>query len=275
MSLTWKKLDKNLIEQIDETDSKVRERLTELTSVTLPTEKTKVSDFKVYQYQKKKTASTSISVSPFFKGDGDYESFWYRYFAGGYSDQYRITPGSNSKIEVERFGLGISLDLEITNIKSSIKGGFSSIAAAVEMKLADAQYSYSIHALPEGAFHSLLPPIGKFDFESFKQFHGLVKKLKELYKDALNTSIDLVAMEVLLSEPVKEDGVENSRSYYFAAKRIIEGLSLEGAIKKARKMPEVFNEDAIQYIYFLCGLDSIEQSPISSNISRARALIFA
>lgn len=275
MQLNWRPLNRSLINEISQEDAPVKARLEALQTETIQTDASRISNFKVYQYQLRQQVSTSISVSPFFKGDGSYEDFQYRYFAGGFSDQFRMTSGGTTKIQIERFGLGISLDLKVTGLKSSIKGGFNSIAAAVEMKLASAQYSYFIHALPEGDFYDLLPQIGTFDFDSFKKFNALVERLKSLYKVAINSDLDLVAIEVLLAQAVKEEGLENSRSYYFAAKQIMEELSLEQAIKKARKSNAALNEDAIQYIYTRCGLGSIEEVPTSSNVSKARAIIFS
>ena len=50
------------------------------------------------------------------------EDFQFRYFAGAFSDTYRYIKGLDASIIAERFGLGIDIDLKVTDIESSIKG---------------------------------------------------------------------------------------------------------------------------------------------------------
>lgn len=275
MKTNWITIDANLINTLERTsEPKLAEHVNTLTTESFVVNGSDtISEFKVYQRQKNINASTSISVAPFFKGDGSYDDFTFSYFAGAFSDRYRFTSGASSAIVAERFGFGIEVDLKITKIKSSIRGGFGMIAAAIEMGLAEAEYSYHIKALPEGEFQHLLPKIGKFDADAIQKFSILVDKLKELYTTNMQ-GVQLVAMEVLLANAVDEEGTENAASYYFAARRIIEEYSLRDAIKKARQSSEGYNEDAIQYLYSRVGIASLEEKPSSRSINEAKQIIF-
>ncbi|HEV7333095.1 MAG TPA: hypothetical protein VGN63_18820 [Flavisolibacter sp.] len=273
MATRWLPIDEQLEKTLQHSDVALLTRVKELKEEKLAaTEVEKISEFKVYQRQRSKKVSTSISVSPFFKGDGSYDDFTYVYFAGAFSDKYRITQGSGSSIIAERFGLGIEIELKISNIKTALKGGFASIGAAIDMGLATAEYSYHILSLPPGEFQSLLPPVGQFDGNAIDNFRKLVEKLKELYQSSIHT-MDLVAIEVLMADAMAEEGTENARSYYFAARRIIEGKSLKDAVSNARTASRQYNEDAIQYMYSRAGLTSIEEKPSLQSISLAKNFI--
>jgi hypothetical protein len=254
-------------------DNTLSARVMALQEEVLPAkEANQLSEFKVYQRQRNKKGTTSVSISPFFKGDGSYEDFTYVYFVGAFSDRHRITEGAGSSIIAERFGFGIEIELKITEVKTSLKGGFGAIGAAVDMGLASAEYSYHIFALPQGDFHTLLPPIGVFDSGSIERFRLLVEKLKVLYQSSIGT-IDLVAIEILLADAIEEKGTEYASSYYFAARRIIESKSLKEAITQARQEPNSYNEDVIQYVYTRAEISSIEEKPTARSISFAQKLI--
>ncbi|WP_282087163.1 hypothetical protein [Aquimarina algiphila] len=271
MIATWQTIDE-LDNQF--TDPEIRNRANEMRNegVNVSQPDVNLSEFKVYQRQVSNNLSTSVSVSPYFKGDGSYEDLEFRYFVGAFSDVFRTTQGSGSSIIAERFGLGIQINLEVTGIKSSINLGFGMIAAAVEMDLAEANYSYQIYALPGGEFHSTLPKVGEFNKQSIKQFQKLVNKLKTLYSSNFE-SLELAAIEVLVANSLQEEGTENAHSYYFAARRVIEEKSLREAINIARIKSEDYNEDAIQYIYSRVGVSSLDQKPSSSSISKAKKII--
>ncbi|UOY06514.1 hypothetical protein L0P88_21640 [Muricauda sp. SCSIO 64092] len=271
MATKWQSLEEVNVQLLD-TALKTRVNELKSESVNLSDPDIKLSEFRVYQKQVNRNVSSSISVAPYFKGDGEYDDLEFRYFAGAFSDRHRFTKGTDTSIIAERFGLGIQIDLKVTQIKSAINLGFGMIAAAVEMGLAEANYSYKIYALPSGEFHDTLPKVGRFNQQSIKQFQKLVNKLKELYSKSL-TNLELSAIGVLTSDSIKEDGTENAPSYYFAARRIIEAMSLRDAIKLSRRRSEPYNEDAIQYLYGRCGITGLEEKPISSNISKAKKII--
>ena len=78
---------------------------------------------------------------------------------------------------------------------------------------------------------------------------------------------------MLLEDSIQEEGTENAHSYYFAARRIIEQLSLRDVVKQSRETNEEYNEDAIQYLYSRCGLSTLDAKPTHSNISKAKKII--
>ncbi|GAO44110.1 hypothetical protein [Flavihumibacter petaseus] len=272
MATKWLPIDKAIVSSLTGNDKTILNRIEELSNETIPNDDKTLTEFKTYQRQVSKNFNTAISISPFFKGDGSYDDFTYTYFLGAFSDKYRFTKGSGSSIIAERFGLGIEIELKVTNLKTSIKGGFASIGAAIDMELADASYKYHIRSLPDGDFNTLLPPIGQFNSEAIEKFKLLVNKLKQLYKSA-NGNIDLVAIEILLDEAPMNSNGANAASYYFAAKRLLDDQTLSDAVLSARSSPGRYNEDAIQYVYARCGVKSLNEKPTSTSKDAAKKLI--
>lgn len=273
-STNWMKIDQDLITTLDKIDANLVTHVNKVASEVIKVERAdQISDFRVYQRNRKETVTTDVSIAPFFKGDGSYDNFKFSYFIGAFSDRFQATTGTGASIIADRFGFGMEIELTITELKSSVRGGFGMIAAAAEMNIATAQYSYAIRALPEGKFHNLLPPIGKFDATAIQKFKELTDKLKELYTAGIQ-GLQLSAIEVLVAEAIKEEDIENVASYYFGAKRLIHGHSLEEAIKSARLKPNKYNEDAISYVYSRAGLQSLKEKPTPNSIDIAKKIIF-
>lgn len=275
MYANWFMIDDDLTNELDRLDGGLRNYVDDLKGEHMRIASAEeISEFKAYQRQKSKNVKTNISVSPFFKGDGNFDDFTYSYFIGAFSDKYRYTRGTESDLILiaERFGFGVEINLQISNIKTSLKGGFGAIGAAVDMELADVQYDYKIKSMPKGDYEELLPPVGDFNSDAIRKFSVMISKLKSYYSNGI-TDLDLSAMEILLVNSVKEEGTENAKSYYYGAMSIVQELSLEQSIKRGRNSSKIYNEDAIQYVYSRCGLSSIEEKPMTKNITIAKQFL--
>lgn len=236
----------------------------------------KLAEFRVYQLQKDENISTEINVAPYFKGNASYANFKYAYVLAVFSEKYRIEyDDAQNIIAAERFGFGIEININAQDIETNIQGGFGAFAAAAEMQLANIEYRYKVHGLPEGVFSDVLPSMGKMDTNKVKQFELLVNRLKKLYKDGIdNNTSEVVAIPIPIPFIPQEEGVENAASYYFAAKKVIEGLTLQEAIGECRKSKLGYNEIAIQYIYSECGVSSLNSPITEGNKKQAKQFIF-
>ncbi len=229
--------------------------------------------FKIEQKIVNRTSSNALNIGGFVNGNSNIKNMSIRYLVTLYSNQFKLIPSHGAGYIRKRYGYGYGFTLHVKDIESNINANFSVVAAAATLNHAKVNYNINQYGAMSAKLAKYLPKENKtaFDIESFKQLKKFINEAKlELKKGNINK---LYPIEVLDSS---YDKLENSdtKSIYFGALKVKEGLSLEDAILEARTYKTFnVNENVIQFMYTYFGLDNAYLKPNSDQKQNARRWI--
>lgn len=215
---------------------------------------------KVYQYITNINGSGSLTIGGFIKGDSSFSSLNYNYAALLFSDKLDIITRSDGSKIFKRYGFGIKVVLRVTDIKASMNVSFGSMAASAKMGLANVQYRIESYGVPENIIENYVDLAGDFNYDSYQKIISCVKGIKDFIGNH-SGAIRLFPIEELAPVAISPDE-EDSRSFYFGADSIANGLRLRDAIEKARRnRSHVEDEDIISFMYKYFGMESGLSTP--------------
>lgn len=227
-----------------------------------------ISNFKVYQKQINRSVENSLNVGGFFKGEGSYKDIEFDYLAALFSDRVVDIPSTNDQIiYAARYGFGFKVRLTITDIQGKINLNFAAIAASANLGYAKVSYKIVAYGIPDAEIVKFFPKTDKTDFniESYSKIIEATKAIKKYISDNI-AKIKMFPIEVLLALPLQDEDFSKTKSYYFAAKKLVNGYSLKKTIDEIKDSENDYDEVVAQYVYSHFNVENAYSSP--NNISK-------
>jgi hypothetical protein len=268
MSITLKTIDiDNLM--VDLTEDEILSLEGDSQNVEINSENYPLNALKVYQYISNIKGGGNLAIGGFVKGDSTFSSLNYNYAALLFSDKFDvITRGDGTKI-FKRYGFGLKVTLRVTDAKANLAVSFSSMAASTKMGLTEVQYRIESYGVSENTIKNYVDLAGDFNYESYQKIIACAEAIKNLIGNNTDT-IKLFPIEVLAPVAISPDE-EDSRSFYFGANSISDGLKLRDAILRARRSSShVEDEDIISFMYQYFGIDNGLSIPSETQKKRAK-----
>ncbi len=228
--------------------------------------------FKVEQKITNITNSNSLNIGGFVNGNSNIKNMRVRYLVTLFSNQFKLISHNDGDIIRKRYGYGYGFTLDISEIDSNINANFGIIAASAALNLAKVNYNVDLYGAITAQLAKYLPENeGAFNTKSFSQLQRFIKEAKSELK---TVNIDKLYPIEVLNSSNKELENSDTKSIYFGALKVKEGLSLRDAILSARNLRTFsINENVIQFMYSYFGLSNAYLEPSSDQKQNARRWI--
>ncbi|GJM64874.1 hypothetical protein [Persicobacter diffluens] len=231
-----------------------------------------LSAIQVYQYISSIKGGGNLAIGGFVKGESTFSSLDYKYAAMLFSDKFDVITRDDGTQIFKRYGYGIKVTLQVTDVQANLDISFGSMAASTKMGLAKIQYRIDSFGVPENIIENYVDLVGDFNFESYQKIITCSKAIKDLIGDNTDT-VKLFPIDVLTPVTISPDE-EDSRSFYFGADSISGGLNLRDAVLRARNSnSHAEDEDIISFMYQYFGIDNAYSTPNETQKKRAKEWI--
>ncbi|TDF39305.1 hypothetical protein EYS14_07210 [Alteromonadaceae bacterium M269] len=246
----------------DINDDDIRETENELTSG-ISNADSELVNLKIEQKISGRDAGGRINIGGFVNSNAKYSRFHTRYMATLLSNKTKqLTDAQGNLVATKRYGIGFGLALDIRNIETKINVNYGVVAASAKMDFADVNYKLNVFGAIGPALVGDMPSVtGDFSAESFDQLTTFIQSAKTTLQDPENTK--LYPIEFIKEEDLKIERTD-TRSIFFGAQQVSNGIGLLEAIKSARDHSEQFNENVIQFVYRYFGLKDAYVGPLES-----------
>jgi hypothetical protein len=231
-----------------------------------------ITAFKVEQKITNITNSKSLNIGGFVNGSSNIKNMQVRYLVTLFTNKFKIYKTEDGKVIRKRLGYGYGFTLDVNDIDTNINANFGVIAASAALKLSKVSYSALIYGAITAKLAKYLPENeGTFNTKSFEQLQRFIKEAKsELNNDDTSR---LYPIEIL-DRSYKQLENADTRSIYFGALKVKEGLKLRQAIIAARELKTIkINENVIQFMYTYFDVKNASKTPSSDQKQNARRWI--
>ncbi|HKX87300.1 MAG TPA: hypothetical protein VJL37_11560 [Flavobacterium sp.] len=181
--------------------------------------------------------------------NGNFKSFCFSYEAMMFTDKIVSTP-IGGKIYGTRWGAGLRVILNVTDLKTSADFKFGALAASAELGLAKVEYRINTIGFNSPEIFKLLPGPGEFNFDTYNK----ILEAAEMVKKYMSENVDKLTpqpFQVYMSSEVNNDVYVSSRSVIYAARCVSNRETLAEALSKSNGK---YNSDLIRGFYTKMGI---------------------
>ena len=232
------------------------------------------SIFKSFRVEQKITqfeSSGQLSAGSFVNGNSEFKKLNTWYFIYLLSDKERdlVSPTTGEILGTLKYGIGIRINLEASDIETKVNANFSVLAAAAKMNKAKVNYYIENFGVTDPGLIGSLPSVKQaFSNESFEKVISFAKKAKKHFAEKENIS-KLYPIEFLVEKEIQLE-TKDYKSIYYGVKNLSKGKSLNRAILEKRDNYPGLNENVIQFVYKYFGLDDAYRTPGVTQVQNAK-----
>ncbi|ESU28680.1 hypothetical protein FLJC2902T_12710 [Flavobacterium limnosediminis JC2902] len=188
--------------------------------------------------------------------NANFKSFCFSYEAMMFTDKIVSNP-IGGKIYGTRWGAGLRVILNVTDLKTSADFKFGALAASAELGLAKVEYRINTIGFNNPAIFKLLPGPGEFNFDTYTKILDAADKVKK-YMSENPDKLTPQPFQVYMSTEVNNDAYVTSRSVIFAARCVSNRDTLAEAFSKSNGK---YNADLIRGFYAKIGIVDENSKP--------------
>lgn len=228
-------------------------------------------DFQVVQDDFSVSLASNLKISSIFNTSVNYHSRAYYFDAIAFNDVYREQKVGNSVISATRYGIGLRLLLNITQIETKFAFNLSQITAAVQLNKARAHYEIRGYGLGIDGLNIVLDkisPVADFNYETYYAITEKIIPSLKRYIEKNKNNLEPRPIAVELAEPIDVDPLISGQAVAFAVNQIARKRSLRTALQNSGNR---YKAETIKQVYeSIVGSVRVEDEPSDTAIERAR-----
>ena len=163
---------------------------------------------------------------------GSYNSFCFSYEAMLFTDKIVSTPIAG-KIYGTRWGAGLRVVLNVSDLKGEAQLKFGAIAASAELGLAKVEYRINTIGFNDPAILKLFPDPGEFNFATYSKIIEASASVKKYMAENID-KLQAQPFQVYMSSEYKNNDFDKARAVIYAANQLKNRNSLFKAITSAQ-----------------------------------------
>lgn len=200
----------------------------------------------------------------------DYNSFCFSYEAMLFTDKIVSTPLAG-KIYGTRWGTGLRVVLNVSDLKGDTQLKFGAIAASAELGLAKVEYRINTIGFNDPGILKILPEPGEFNFSTYNKIIEASAAVKKYMAENLS-KLTAQPFQVYMSSEYKNNDFDKARSIIYAANNLKNRNSLFKTISNAQGK---YDEGLIRGFYQMMGITDERYEPSRDDKRKADQFLSA